>query len=210
MTASPEFFSQYGQDKYVWENLISPRKKSFFIEIGAHDGLLHSNTVFFEKCCGFEGAVVEPNPSMWSKLENNRNARVFRCGVGPNDGSMGFIRCTGYGEQLSCFKAFASEDHLDRIKIEQASHNFSVVEELIPVRSINGILVELGRNEIELLSVDVEGAEDLILSCIPFDEIRIRVIVVEANRPFEVYRLLASKGFWLSAIIGTDMIFAST
>lgn len=157
VAATSGFYSQYGQDRYIWEHLISKRKTTgFFVEIGAHDGLLYSNTAFFEKSCGFEGAVVEPNPSMWCKIERNRSCRLFKCGVGAEDGSMDYIRCTGYGEQLSCFKEFASEEHQKRIKAEQEFHDFSVVEELIPVRSINAVLAELGRKEIDILSVDLE------------------------------------------------------
>ena len=37
-------FSQYGQDSYVRDKYLSNIEKGFFLELGALDGLRHSNT----------------------------------------------------------------------------------------------------------------------------------------------------------------------
>lgn len=44
-----DYKSQIGQDKYVCEHIFSNKKNGFFIELGAADGLIHSNTYYMEK-----------------------------------------------------------------------------------------------------------------------------------------------------------------
>ncbi len=45
----PPYYSQCGQDKYLHERVFLKKKISVFVEIGAHDGIIRSNTCFFEK-----------------------------------------------------------------------------------------------------------------------------------------------------------------
>ena len=44
-----EFYSQYGQDKFLFENFFKEKNNGFYLDIGAHDGITLSNTYFFEK-----------------------------------------------------------------------------------------------------------------------------------------------------------------
>jgi len=37
------------QDKYLNETIFKNKKNGFFVDIGAYDGITHSNTYFFEK-----------------------------------------------------------------------------------------------------------------------------------------------------------------
>jgi hypothetical protein len=53
------FFSQNGQDRYIYEILIEPRLQvdarlfaGVFVEAGAVDGVTNSNTLFFERSLG--------------------------------------------------------------------------------------------------------------------------------------------------------------
>ncbi len=44
-----KYYSQAGQDKFIYENFFKDQKNGFFIEIGAYDGITGSNCNFFEK-----------------------------------------------------------------------------------------------------------------------------------------------------------------
>ena len=47
------FYSQQGEDFFIFRNFINlPTKDGIFLELGACDGLLYSNTMFFEKYLG--------------------------------------------------------------------------------------------------------------------------------------------------------------
>ncbi len=69
-----KYFSQYNQDKFLKEVVFSNKKEGFFIDIGAHNGILFSNSLFFEKFNDWSGICVEPNPSVFTKLILNRKS----------------------------------------------------------------------------------------------------------------------------------------
>ena len=48
-------------------NRNSPEKR-FFLEAGAYDGEMISNTLFFEMKLGWSGLLIEPNPIAFEKL----------------------------------------------------------------------------------------------------------------------------------------------
>ena len=41
--------SQIRQDEYISKFIFNEKKNGFFIELGAVDGITHSNTYYFEK-----------------------------------------------------------------------------------------------------------------------------------------------------------------
>ena len=54
--------SQAGQDRYVLNTIYKKGLRGgFFIEMGAADGVLLSNTHVFEKNYGWKGILVEPS-----------------------------------------------------------------------------------------------------------------------------------------------------
>ena len=42
-----EYYSQYGQDKFLTEFLFKNKKNGIFVDIGANDGISFSNSYFF-------------------------------------------------------------------------------------------------------------------------------------------------------------------
>lgn len=70
---SQEFYSQQGEDLLIYRNFINlPAKDGIYLELGACDGLLYSNTKFFEKYLGFSGILIEPVKEYYDKLIKNR------------------------------------------------------------------------------------------------------------------------------------------
>ena len=58
--------------------LFRNQKKGFFIEAGAYDGEMFSNTLYLERRLGWTGLLVEPNPDAFSELVlKNRRAHLF-------------------------------------------------------------------------------------------------------------------------------------
>ena len=58
--------------------IISHKRKGFFIEAGAFDGEVKSNTLYFEMKYNWTGLLVEPNPILVSMLlEKKRNAYIL-------------------------------------------------------------------------------------------------------------------------------------
>ena len=67
------FYSQQGEDLLIYRNFINlPSKDGIYLELGACDGLLYSNTMFFDKYLGFKGILIEPVTEFYNKLVKNR------------------------------------------------------------------------------------------------------------------------------------------
>merc|ERR1712232_1327869 len=73
-------WSQFGQDVRL-DKVLGSIKGGFFVESGAADGETNSNTLFYEKK-GWQGLLVEPNPSTFTALlAKNRKAHAFKGGL---------------------------------------------------------------------------------------------------------------------------------
>jgi hypothetical protein len=64
---------------------ISNIENGFYIEAGAYDGVLQSNTKFLEEEYNWTGILIEPSPKVFLELEKNRpnNINVNKCLVSP-------------------------------------------------------------------------------------------------------------------------------
>ena len=64
-----QYYSQFKQDQFLNEVLFNNKKNGFFIDIGAHDRVTISNTLFFEKHNEWKGICIEPNPKGFATLD---------------------------------------------------------------------------------------------------------------------------------------------
>ncbi len=128
-----EYHSQYGEDRWIRENL-KPRRGAF-IEVGAFDGIVASNTLHFEKN-GWTGFLIEADPEMAWKCSNNRASPTICCGVG--DGRFRLFNINMEDRGLSGFSRPG-----ERII-------------LTPCIRLDAIMDDA---KIDLLSIDTEGTE---------------------------------------------------
>lgn len=62
--------SQSGQDEWAY-SLVGDG--GYFVDIGAHDGIIHSNTYALEMYHGWSGICIEPDPDAYRQLAENRS-----------------------------------------------------------------------------------------------------------------------------------------
>lgn len=63
-----EYYSQFGQDKFLDQKIFKGKNSGFFLEIGADDGVRYSNTYFFEKFRGWQGICIERGKNLLTSL----------------------------------------------------------------------------------------------------------------------------------------------
>jgi hypothetical protein len=63
-----KFSGRHKEDKFLYENIFYNVKNKTFLEIGACDGLMVSNTLFFEKQLNWNGILIEANPYQYKGL----------------------------------------------------------------------------------------------------------------------------------------------
>ena len=62
------FYSQLGEDIYIFKNFINKKvEDGIFVELGAMDGIIYSNSKFFEDTLNFKGVLIEPT-SLYNNL----------------------------------------------------------------------------------------------------------------------------------------------
>lgn len=186
--------SQFSQDVFVACELnLWDRKKptGYFVEFGACDGLLLSNTVLFEENYNWNGILAEPGKIWHEKLSLNRSCHVdFRC-VSGRSGLKVLFNETFEGE-YSTLDEFSDKDlHSDK---RQKMNQY-----LVETVSLHDLLIKYkAPQEITYLSIDTEGSEYEILSSLDLDFWVFQVITIEHNfgvNRSKIEELLSNKGY---------------
>ncbi len=166
----------------------------FFVEAGANDGFTQSNTYYFERLRGWRGLLIEPLPELCALCRLERpSAKVIQAAlVGPDFvGSEIEVQFAGLmsvtDEALE--DAEARQKHVETgLRVQGLVRTYAV---RVPARTLGGILAdEVGAREVDLLSLDVEGAELAALSGLDLSRHAPRYICVEVRRAGAVTSLL--------------------
>jgi Methyltransferase FkbM domain len=175
-----EWFSQVHQDQVIVELL---GEKGYFIDLAANDASDLSNTLALERH-GWNGLCIEPNPIYWYGL-SHRRCTVVGAMVGGNVEKVKVKFRGVYGGIVGKL-----DDRLANRK-----HEPEAPEEWRYTATLADVLARFNvPNTIDYLSLDVEGAEMLIMKEFPFDQYTIKVLTIE--RPGkDLKALLQSKGY---------------
>ena len=121
------------------QHFFKDKKDGVFVDIGAHDGVLLSNTYFFEKHLGWKGICIEPIPEIFNQLKANRKPYVFKAASTIKMGMLVFIKLTGFigahNEMLSGLKDTYDPKHLIRAQYETRNGAGEIQE--VKVNAIN-------------------------------------------------------------------------
>jgi FkbM family methyltransferase len=164
--------SRLGQDIWALERLRYKRS-GYFVDIGAMDGLMASNTLMLERDFGWTGLCAEPNPDFFRQLRQNRKAKVLEACIGPRSADeVAFILDD---ENSSIAVQPATADAAFRLRSLEAAGN--VIHFM--TQSLNDFLTTCSApHEIDFLSLDTGGNEFEILSTFPFQNWKVRLVAV--------------------------------
>ncbi len=201
------YFSQYNQDKFLNEVVFYNKKNGFFIDIGAHDGISYSNSLFFEKFNNWNGICVEPNPSVFSKLILNRTAINLNVCIGNENKKVKFTQIEGFSEMLSGITEKYDEKHIQRIHndlLVNGGKKSEIEVNMVSLDTIDG----LKNKKIDFISIDTEGNEFDIVSSINFDMLVVKSLVIENNyNDIRINKYLNSQGFKLIFKLHCDEVY---
>lgn len=191
-------YSQCGQDKWLLHNVFSGIENGFFVEAGACDGVLISNSLLFANM-GWRGILVEPVPALFAELRRNRpeSACLPFCLWSKTNEIVDFGIDKRGRHALSCINHYMSKS---------AKHRQPVPRTTISL----GFLLQICQapKHMQLLSLDVDGAELEIMSTFPFDEFSFDAILIERNyRDAEQAKLLGANGYAKHISIGADDVY---
>lgn len=167
--------SQLGQDLWVLEQ-TGMKRGGYFVEFGATDGVLLSNTYLLETEFGWNGLCAEPNPAFFERLKANRSCTVSpACIAGETGREVEFVLADEYGSIAD----YADSDmHVDR---RAAFRDLGEVITLTTQSLDDFLKAHDAPRTIDYLSIDTEGSEYEILEAFPFGDWNIRLMTVEHN-----------------------------
>lgn len=171
------YYSQCGEDQFLNENIIKNMRNGTYIELGALDGVLFSNTKFFEDNLGWKGILIEPNPYQFNLLTKNRpNNHLFNNLVSCHTEPLNFKYFVGVHAAVSGVEDTLPHGHFDGYFNSNPQLPQSSV--YITPRTLTDIVKSTGLTHINLLSLDVEGHEYEVLQSWDFS-IKIDIILIE-------------------------------
>lgn len=171
-----DFRSQFGEDVAAWDLLGKPLD-GFFIEVGAFDGVTYSTSYALE-AIGWKGLLVEPIPARAEACRRNRpNARVVHAALAgptaPKELTFTVVE-DSYGGMLSYAESLSQGHHVEQVRA--AGERQSKVR--VPVTTLDALLSG-HTGSIDLVSIDVEGAELALLEGFDLARWKPRVMMIE-------------------------------
>ncbi len=200
-------WSQHGEDLILFD-LFQQSDRGTFVDVGAYDGLRLSNTAFFERL-GWTGVLIEAHPELAQACRQNRpGSKVVHAAAGSGSGpdTISFSMVDGpVGVDTLSFSGDDPE-HLRRI----ASEGGTVRNVTVPLLPLDTILADAAIESIDLVSIDVEGAEDQVLDGFDLARWKPKAILLESNNAEASRRAeqrLGKAGYERLRCIGANDLF---
>lgn len=173
-----EWFSQAFQDQAV-AALLGNKQNGYFVDLAANDATVLSNTYSLEQRLRWTGLCIEPNPQYWANL-TYRDCQVVAAIVGDNRMDEVYFRFDAGDHSGIAGEGFDNGPKFKR----QSQKRYTV--------PLQEILERFNApKKIDYLSLDVEGAEELIMKNFPLNNYHISILTVE--RPKDSLRALLEK-----------------
>jgi len=170
--------SQNNEDKYLLENFLPALCNGLYVELGALNGVKYSNSHLYSHLLDYHGVLIEPTPSAFQELTNNRpKDHLVNSAVCAQPGRVHFVDMNddavhGIWEFMS--PSFRARWHND---VDLASMP------KIACQPLTAILDQspLAGIHIDFLSLDVEGAELEVIKTLDLSRHQFGVIFYEAD-----------------------------
>jgi len=210
--------SQIGQDKYLDEVIFKGKRNGVFVEVGALNGVGASNTYFFEKDRNWTGLLIEPNVYEFNlMMQSDRTALKENCAISNKEEEVNFLSITGPCNVLSGIMEYYNTQHLSRIKSELAGfanypkgHEYYSTQEIVKMQALRlqTLFDKYSMYDVNLVSIDVEGAEMQVLESIDFNKTNIDCFLIENNYGLDKEtEFLEKLGYIKHSNIQWDLVF---
>jgi FkbM family methyltransferase len=209
------------QDRWVIQEVFKGMRGGYFVEAGA--SCLGENTYALETHFGWTGLLVEPHPDSFEALKTKRNCILENACLADADTELEFV----INHKIPGTSGIQGTigDYILKNAYGEGAETETVLIKAYP-------LVDLLRKHgapkrIDYLSLDVEGAEWLVLKEFPFDEYTFACMTIERGsndylrlrakllgKGYRLVRVGAADDFWVHPSLGyaasiQDMLNAS-
>lgn len=164
-----KFYSQAGQDLWVIKDVFGWMRNGVFLDIGAAGGIELSNTYALERYFSWRGVCIEADPRVFEELRRHRTSLSINCCIAERTGMVQFAeRNTFYGGIVRENDPAQARDEI--IQLEAKTLREVLAEHSVPTT-------------IHYLSIDVEGAEEEVMSTFPYETHKFLSATIERPGP---------------------------
>lgn len=141
-------------------------ENGFYIEAGAYDGLLQSNTKFLEEEYNWTGMLIEPSPNIFKELNKNRpnNLNINKCLVNP-------------WYSFKTIKGSFDNGPMSSVNNIRKLENVKLID--VPCDTLENILDYYEIKKIDFMTIDTEGYELEVLQGLNLLKYRPLYILIE-------------------------------
>ena len=194
-------------------NIINKRK-GFYLEIGAYNGISESISLRFEKDLKWSGLLIEPNPLHFKYLKRNRSKNIclnFICLSKEYLNKKLFIKNLNLMSHIVddknrlYFKDYPI-NRINNMAKEAKLGNFKNYECKIEI--LENIFKRYNIKIIDLAIIDVEGSELELLKGINFKKIKINYFCIESYNFKKLKQFMIKKNYkFLTKLHREDYVF---
>jgi FkbM family methyltransferase len=186
-----EQYSQGGQDIYV-TRILKEKRDGYFVEVGANNGFLMSNTYLLEKNYDWKGICIEATPDKIHDLKNNRPNAICIEAVVYSESNLELEFTTTTVDILNVITEYAE------VAVDFLNQSGTIT--MVNTKSLTDILNENNAPEnIDYLSIDTNGSDYKVLEGIDFTKYKFNVITVKnssiVERADKITEILTSNGY---------------
>jgi len=194
----------------IFQEFLS-KANGFYVDIGANDGRAASNTYHLEKSQNWSGILVEPVLHLYFRSREirdlNRNV-FFNCAC----------VSTMYAEKTvellySGMMTISTDSTFNPREWAESGSKFLGSGEVVTkicsqARTLESILIEANApTRIDLLSIDVEGAELSVLNGVNFANYIFEYILIETTQGSKAFLELVNQGYVYLKSIDQNILF---
>lgn len=195
-------YSQYQED-LVLDSLFACKNSGFYIDVGANDPDILSNTKrFYQR--GWSGINIEPNPNLYKKLVTSRpNDINLNYGVSTNQGQLTF-----YVMSADTLSSFDKQSAVEVGKL----HGATLVEELtVSTLPLTDVFRNYVQGPVDFMSIDAEGYDLIVLASNDWTQFRPYAVLIEVSlNDLEILSFMEERGYLLIYYNHTNGIFIDT
>jgi len=200
------FYSQHGEDIIAWKIFQHSSGPKYFVEIGMVDGIRFSNTYALERR-GWHGLCVEAHPHFVDMVRQHRPAStvVHAAAADVSNTNIDF-----YMDPRGDLSSLIAHDESEMKG--KFGHWFKGYEKVrVPARTLNDMLKQANAPRfMEVVSIDIEGAELTALRGFDLNYWRPRLLILEADDAAQRHKLneyLQPQGYQLARMVGINALY---
>lgn len=164
---------QFALHRYFGGHENATFRGGAFLELGAYDGWMESNTLHAESCLGWRGIVMDGQPAHLEWLRRNRpEALSLGVAVCPH---VGFVNYSTQRATTSGILSYMSRSVRSRFRVA------GMPQVSVPCAPLGAWLALLRVRHLDLFSLDVQGAELMVLQTIDWSALTVGVLLSECK-----------------------------